>query len=262
MPSPRRLGHDPDADWERFGRAEPYYGVYFNPRFRRENLTAERLDEFFESGEEHVRALWAAIDRQLVPDFAPRRALDFGCGVGRLLVPLARRCDEVVGVDVSPAMIDEARRNLSTRGLDNVRLIRCDDSLAEAGRDFDFVHSFIVLQHVPRPRGERLIGRLIDALGEGGVGALHVTFANDLGRRARLLRWARRSLPLVHPLWNWKEGKPLDAPWMQMNRYDLNRVFRILEERGCHDCVVRFTNHFGHRGVMLFFRKVRVPSFP
>jgi SAM-dependent methyltransferase len=259
MPSGRRLGHDPDSDWERYGREEPYYGVYFDPRFRRKNLTPERVREFFESGEQHVRELWTAVSRHLVPEFTPRRVLDFGCGVGRLLVPFARRAREVVGVDVSPSMLEEARRNLHERGLSNAELV---GSLAEAGGAFDLVHSYIVLQHVPRARGERLIEELVDSLAEGGVGAIHVTFENELGRRTRVFRWARRSLPLVHAFWNWKDGKPLDSPWMQMNRYDMNRLLQILQDRSCHRCFVRFTNHFGHRGVVLFFEKRAAPSFP
>ena len=253
------LRHDPELDWERYGREQPYYGVYFDPRFRRENLTPERLREFFDSGEEHAAALWSTIERHLLPGFSPRRVLDFGCGVGRLLVPFARRAEAVVGVDVSPAMLDEARRNVGERSLTNVELM---GSLEQAGRGFDFVHSFIVFQHVPASRGERLIEGLVDALAEGGVGAIHVTFSNELGRRTRVFRWARRTLPFVHALWNWKDGKPLDAPWMQMNRYDLNRLFRLLQDRGCHRSFVRFTNHFGHRGVVLFFEKRTAPSFP
>ncbi|MGH7802843.1 MAG: class I SAM-dependent methyltransferase, partial [Candidatus Binatia bacterium] len=171
----------------------------------------------------------------------------------------AKRASAVVGVDVSPSMLAEGRRNAVERGLANVELV---GSLAEAGGGFDLVHSFIVLQHVPRSRGERLIGELIDALADGGVGAIHVTFANELRPRTRVFRWARRTLPFVHALWNWKDGKALDAPWMQMNRYDLNRLLRILQDRGCHRCFVRFTNHFGHRGVVLFFEKRAAPSFP
>ncbi len=259
MPFSRRLGHDPASDWERYGRDQPYYGVYFDPRFRRENLTPERIHEFFESGEEHAKALWTAVDRHLVPGFAPRRVLDFGCGVGRLLVPFARRAAEVVGVDVSPSMLEEARRNVVARRLSNVELV---SSIATAGKGFDLVHSYIVLQHVPRARGELLMEELVDSLAEGGVGAIHVTFANELGRRTRVFRWARRSLPFVHALWNWKDGKALDAPWMQMNRYDLNRLLQMLQDCGCHRCFVRFTNHFGHRGVVLFFEKRAAPSFP
>lgn len=39
-----------------------------------------------------------------------RELLDFGCGIGRVARDLARRGAKVTGLDVSPAMIDEAER--------------------------------------------------------------------------------------------------------------------------------------------------------
>jgi SAM-dependent methyltransferase len=38
------------------------------------------------------------------------RLLDVGCGTGKSFLPMLRRGYEVVGVDISPAMVDEARR--------------------------------------------------------------------------------------------------------------------------------------------------------
>jgi 2-polyprenyl-3-methyl-5-hydroxy-6-metoxy-1,4-benzoquinol methylase len=38
-------------------------------------------------------------------DFAPRRVLDFGCGVGRVTLPLARRVDAVVAIDIADSML-------------------------------------------------------------------------------------------------------------------------------------------------------------
>jgi 2-polyprenyl-3-methyl-5-hydroxy-6-metoxy-1,4-benzoquinol methylase len=257
-----RLLHHPDADWERLGRDDPYYGVYVDRRFRSANLTRGALTEFFASGEQHVAALLATIERELVPGFAPKRALDFGCGVGRLLVPLARRCDEVVGVDIAESMVREAKRNLDERAIRNVVVLRCDDTLTAVPGSFDLIHSFVVLQHLSSRRGERILGRLIDRLAEHGLGAIHLTFSSELSRRSRLVRWARRFVPLVHPLWNWRHGLPLDEPWMQMNRYPLNRMFHLLQDRGCHRCAVRFTNHSGHRGVVLFFQKTGDAWFP
>ena len=256
------LRNDSDADWERFGAEQPYFGVYADPRFRRENLTGEALAEFFASGETHVDALFAVIEGSLRQGFRPRRALDFGCGVGRVLIPLAGRSTAVVGVDVAPSMLAEAKQNLAARGIDNVTLVPADDSLSTLEGTFDLIHSFIVLQHVPPLRGERLLARLVDLLDEGGIGAVQLTFANDLPPRSRLVAWARRTLPLFHSIWNWRHGKRFDAPWMQMNRYDLNRVLGLLQDRGCHRCVLRFTEHFGHRGVVLFFAKASEPSFP
>ena len=48
------------------------------------------------------------------------RALEIGCGIGRLLGPLAERLDGVVGIDVSPRMIEAATRR--TAGLQGVRV--------------------------------------------------------------------------------------------------------------------------------------------
>jgi len=57
------------------------------------------------------------------------------------------------------------------------------------------------------------------------------------------------------------KGRPFDEPMMQMNRYDCNRLFRILQESGCHNVHVRFTETgyfgYGFYGVVLYFRKER-----
>ncbi len=254
-------GNDPDQDWERFGRDDPYFGVYAADRFRAERLTPEARAEFFASGEAHVEAVWQAVRAHLDPAFAPSSALDFGCGVGRLLIPLAARVERVTGVDVSESMLREAERNCAERGLAAVRLIHGDDALSRIEGSFDLVHSFIVLQHIPPARGEALFAALVDRVAAGGVGVLHVTFANELGVRERCVRWARAALPIVNRLWNIRHGMPADTPWMQMNRYDLNRLMQILQDADAHDGHVRFTNHFGHRGVVLLFRKQRRPSF-
>ena len=113
---------------------------------------------------------------RLGADFQPRRVLDFGCGVGRLVLPLSRLCEEVVGVDVAEAMLSEAAANCRQAGATNVRLIRGDDRLSGVTGPFDFIHSFIVFQHVPVQRGLVLLERLLDLLAPDGVGALHFTY--------------------------------------------------------------------------------------
>lgn len=48
-----------------------------------------------------------------------RRVLDFGCGTGLLTTELAREADEVVGLDLSPRMIDV----LAAKQIPNVRAL-------------------------------------------------------------------------------------------------------------------------------------------
>jgi SAM-dependent methyltransferase len=60
----------------------------------------------------------------------PGPVLELACGTGRFVVPLARAGHDVVGLDSSPPMLDEARRKASALGL-APRLVAGDM------RDFD-----------------------------------------------------------------------------------------------------------------------------
>ena len=148
--------NDSDRDWERFGESDPYFAVLTAPEFHG-RLAAPEREKFFESGETHIDAVFSVIRDRLDGSFNPTRALDFGCGVGRLLLPLAARCKEVTGVDVSRSMLAEARRNCDAAGAPQVRLLLSDDNLTAVNGAFEFIHSYIVLQHIPVARGERII---------------------------------------------------------------------------------------------------------
>ncbi len=55
---------------------------------------------------------------------ADRDALDIGCGIGRFEKALAPRLRSIVGIDLSPAMIAEAKRRCA--GIVNVEFHLCD----------------------------------------------------------------------------------------------------------------------------------------
>lgn len=85
----------------------------------------------------------------LDPDAA---VLEIGCGIGRLLKPLAEQVREVHGVDVSGEMVARGRKRL--RGLRNVRLHKNLGSDLDGlpDRYFDLVFSFITFQHIPQKK--------------------------------------------------------------------------------------------------------------
>ena len=180
------LSRNTDRDWQLFGKVDPYWAVSPIDQLHRHNLTEHTLREFFASGEGHVASIFRLVRRHLESDFRPASALDFGCGVGRVLIPLARECQSVVGVDMSPGMLQEAQGWCASLGLSNVRLITGDDRLSGVAERFDFVHSYIVLQHIPPVRGTNIAWRLLQLLNDGGVGAVHFTYAHhDPNQRSR-----------------------------------------------------------------------------
>ncbi len=162
-----------DEAWEEWGRRDAYFGVITDSKYRRSHITEELKRDFFESGAVHVRNLFETIRRYIDPDFKPKTILDFGCGVGRLLAPFAAVAEHVVGLDVAPSMLLEAKRNCDERRLRNVTLMTSDDELSVLTDSFDLIHSYIVFQHIPVRRGRVIVGRLIEHLRPGGVGAIH-----------------------------------------------------------------------------------------
>jgi 2-polyprenyl-3-methyl-5-hydroxy-6-metoxy-1,4-benzoquinol methylase len=251
---------DTDHAWEEFGRRDPYFGVLSHPQFHREALTTEGREEFFQTGRDHVHHLIADIRNHLESAFDPSDALDFGCGVGRLVIPLASQCRHVMGIDVSSSMLEEARRNCELRGLTNVRLEISDDDLTRVTSEYDLVHSFIVLQHIPPSRGERIIRSLLRRVRPGGVAALHLTYGRETSWLSDTVSWMRRTLPLVNGFANIARGRAFSYPMMQMYSYSLPVVFSLLRAEGIDECHLRFTDHGGHLGAMLYAKRgARIP---
>ena len=111
-----------DKDWETLGRVDPYWAVISDDAYRGRRLTDQQLAAFLKSGADHVDDIWRTCRGLFGNDFAPRRVLDFGCGVGRVSLPLAGRVDSVVAVDVADSMLAVARELLDRNGAANVRL--------------------------------------------------------------------------------------------------------------------------------------------
>lgn len=218
------LRQDPTRQWELFGRRDPYFGVCTHEQFKREAFGEDARTRFFASGEEQMDDLLADVRSLVDPDFTPESVLEYGCGVGRLLIPAARQAQRVVGVDISSAMLTEARRNCEASGVGDIDLV-APDQLAGAEADFDFVFSIAVLIHLPRRTGEQIIVKLARLLRPGGVGAISLV----LGAEPLLAGFnAIMKLPLAHNLLNVVRGREWSYPHMEMNVYNLNRIALIL----------------------------------
>jgi SAM-dependent methyltransferase len=200
--------------WDYYGKHDPYYGVLSHEEFRGGKLDAAAREKFFASGVSVVESFLTTAEAA----FGPIRkgvALDYGCGVGRLTRPLSERFQQVIGVDISDAMLDEARRNLADRPNVSYEL-----ASAQSSRPVDLVLSKIVFLHIPPREALRILGQLADRLTPGGVGILDLPVRYTGGRLRRALSAVRTILPSR-------------APVMPLHIHDLGRVTEVLSRAGC-----------------------------
>ena len=223
---------DTDRHWRAWGRHDPYFGVLSEDRFRSGQMDDATRDEFFASGSAHVQHLFERIHRHLGADFAPRSGLDFGCGVGRLAIPLAARLTHVLGLDISPDMLAEATRNATDAGAANATFALSDDALSQAPGRYDLVHSHIVLQHIPVQRGLPLVKALAARVADGGVLALQFPVRCVAPAPARWLATARRRIPGANAAWNLLKGRHLGDPPMLLAAYPLETLVPWLHGNG------------------------------
>jgi len=99
-----------------------------------------------------------------IPD-AIERALDFGCGPGRLIGGLAGIAPRVVGVDTSLAMLELARANYP----DSSTVTFTPDIDGVAAASIDLAYSTFVLQHLPGPARRSAFIAISRTLRVGGV---------------------------------------------------------------------------------------------
>ena len=67
------------------------------------------VDELFEVTQRDIDHLMRHV-KTLAVDLPHRRALDFGCGLGRTTQALARHFDNVDGIDIAPSFIELAKK--------------------------------------------------------------------------------------------------------------------------------------------------------
>jgi len=239
-----------DTAWEEWGRRDPYYGVITDPKFRSSGMNDQTRQAFFESGRWHVGHVLEAIRRHIDPQFSPSRVLDFGCGVGRVLIPFSAVAQEVIGLDVSPSMLLEAKRNCDENCVTNAHLQLSDDTLSTLAGRFDLIHSCIVFQHIPVERGRAIFFKLLQHLIPGGIGAVQVTYSK--ARFAATNGLAPSALQEQVP----NQPVPADVdPEIQMNPYNMNSILFMMQESGVTRFYTEFTDHGGELGVFLFFKK-------
>src|SRR5262245_42491804 len=243
-----------DSAFDEFAAREPYFAVVTDPKFLRANLTPAREREFFATGEALVDRMFAIIEAGLVPGFAPVSMLEYGCGLGRLAIPLSRRAGSVTAIDRSPVMLELARREAERRGAGHIAF-ETPDAFEATSRKFDLVVCYHVLQRLPRHRGRSLLRALMERVSPGGVAVFQWPLGTGASAAVRMTRWAREHLPAVNGAVNRWRHKPSTDPFIPTHAYAVNDVVSLLNAAGCRGTHVAFEQSDGLEYAIVFARK-------
>jgi ubiquinone/menaquinone biosynthesis C-methylase UbiE len=120
-----------------------------------ENYETEEV--FAQSGQDTAQALLKAVRGLYRPSW---KVLDIGCGIGRVLKPLAKHFHALVGIDVSPTMIAQSKAWLSE--ISNIATFETSGMGLQEFEDesFNLVYSYVAFQHMPRPVFEQYLGEI------------------------------------------------------------------------------------------------------
>ena len=212
-----------EAAYEKFGAEEPFYAVLTEEKYNRKQIDQEL---FFRTGEDLL-----ARQMQLIEDrgvhLARENALDFGCGVGRLTNAMALHFENVIGVDISSTMIEQANQLKRHENCSFQVNKRADLSVFDDGQ-FDFIYSDITIQHIPQPESENYIRDFFRVLAPGGLALFLVPDGPVLRPDSFPARFDKFYRERVRPFHKRMRGKYQ----IQVHRMSQHRVETIIKETG------------------------------
>ena len=129
-------------DWNARARDDARYWVAFGGRDSDDAA-------FFATATDVVNRLESQMKRVPIERRGDWKALEVGCGPGRLMRPMSGKFVEIHGVDISDEMIARAKDTLAD--LPNAFVHTSNGSTLDmfAEESFDFVYSYAVFQHIP-----------------------------------------------------------------------------------------------------------------
>jgi SAM-dependent methyltransferase len=179
-----------ERSWDALGESDAMWAILYDPDRKGNRWDPE---QFYATGRERIADVLALLD-ELGIDVERGRALDFGCGLGRLSQPLAASFDRVDGVDVAASMVRGATAALPAGSNCHFHHNTVPDLALFDDATFDFVFTEIVLQHIPADLALGYISEFVRVLAPGGIAIFDVPSGYARSVRGQLVRFAPDAL--------------------------------------------------------------------
>ena len=170
-------------NWDTMGKHDAMWAI-----LTQDDKSGNRWNEseFFQTGVNDFKRVMEN-DQRCNIVLSQNKALDFGCGIGRLTQPLCTYFNSAAGVDIAPSMIEQARLHNSYGDKCTYYLNEKDDLSIFKNGEFDFIYSLIVLQHMHPRFSRNYIKEFIRLLSPEGIAYFQLP-AKYLGQKKKGLK--------------------------------------------------------------------------
>jgi SAM-dependent methyltransferase len=173
-------------DWNELAEEDALWAVLAEPGKQGGRWDVE---DFLATGEREVAGVLSTAEGLGLPE-GRGKALDFGCGVGRLTRALSAQFEECVGVDISKEMVERARELNADRPNTTFVVNVAPDLSRFEDASFGFVYSSKVLQHMPSGKlASEYVAEFVRVTKPGGLVVFqlwtHIPWRNRLQSRRR-----------------------------------------------------------------------------
>ena len=212
------------AAWEGMGEEYPHHSVLTNEDFLPLKF-ADNEERFWETGEEETSQALETLGKYSTRDTKDMICAEYGCGVGRLSVPMARHFEAYHAMDISQPHLDLAKSRAQECGRENIEFLNVTNLEAMALPSCDLFYSRIVLQHNPPPIIAQILRRAMTSLNPGGIAMFQVPVHKK-----------NYAFSIDTYLKDTEEGL------MEMHALPQNKVFEIFRNADCNVLEVREDN--------------------
>jgi ubiquinone/menaquinone biosynthesis C-methylase UbiE len=150
-------------------------------------------------------------------------ALDIGSGTGALVTALSAKCAQVTGIDLSPKMVEFARKRLRKNRINNAEivLLSATEFSGQLDRRYDYVIMTQFLHEIPEDARDRVMDEAKKVTREFIFADFIAPYPNTLN--GRLIRLVEMSAGKKHNanFNNWVERGGLDA-FIRSHRLKIN----------------------------------------
>lgn len=214
--------------WLKLGITKPHFSVLTETKYLPNRLNSQNVKTFYESGEAESKEIISILSNFNFNNLNSKSCVEFGCGVGRVTLSLAKVFRNVTAYDISENHIQIAKNMAETVKLSNIGFRICADNIIEPIEKCDFYYSKIVFQHNPPPIIYLLIRNALISLNPDGIAIFQVP-VYAVGYNFSLIEWINTEHLLD----------------MQMHCLPQDAIFSLINDENCRLLQVREDNATG-----------------